>query len=413
MFPTSRVRRLVCCCAGALVCSAAACDENGEKTPGNDAVAGASSVEAGAAGELNTAAAGVAGAHATEGPVGGSSAQDDSSYAGNNSAVGECRSGQTRCHGQLGFQSCTPDGVWGATQSCGGYSVNGTSSYCALFEQGDGPPWAACVDPACWWWKQSGLDPTEEVGGICAGNSQVRVCRGGILGRPTACTGTCQRVGEIDGRELGYCASSCNEGDRECLGGSLYRECLAGEWSTVARVCADGALCQPLAQSERPDIKCGGACEAGTSRCSADGASLEVCEDGAWAAKPACMLGRCVQAAAQAQCQTECSPGEHACAFDGATSELVCGETGLWSEPSQCEAGASCRVGRAGALGCLACVGPQVEGGNAWGVGDSRCGEDGIERCAADVGFGAAEPCAAEQSCVELARGAASLAYCE
>ena len=376
------------------------------------ASAGASSGEAGAASELNAAGHGASGEATTGGAAAGSSTQDDSSYAGNNSTDGECRSGQTRCHGQLGFQSCTPDGVWGTTQSCGGYSVNGTSSYCALFDQGDGPPWAACVDPACWWWKQSGLDPAEEVGGVCVGNDQVRVCRGGILGRKAACVGTCKSVGEIDGRELGYCTSSCNEGDRECLGGSLYRECVAGEWSTVARACADGVSCQPLAQSPHPDIKCGGACEAGTSRCSADGSGVEVCEDEAWAAKPPCMLGRCVQAGAQAQCQTECVPGEHACAFDGASLELSCSEQGLWGEPSDCDAGASCRVGTAGALGCLDCVGSEIAGGNAWGVADSRCSEEGVATCGTDNTFGAAEPCAAGQSCVGLERGAASLAYC-
>ena len=408
MFPTSRLRSAVPWCALAVVAGVAACGENAARKPENAASSRASSGQAGAGSELNSGGAG----RAATGGLAGSSAQDDSSYAGNNSADGECRSGQTRCHGQLGFQSCTPDNVWGATQSCGGYSVNGTSSYCALFDQGDGPPWAACVDPACWWWKQSGLDPAEEVGGVCTGNNQVRVCRGGTLGRPTACAGTCQRVGELDGRELGYCSSSCNEGERECLGGSLYRECLAGGWSTEVRVCADGALCQPLALSSQPYIKCGGACEAGTSRCSADGSSVEVCEDEAWVAKPPCPLGRCVQAAAQAQCQTECVPGEHACAFDGADSELLCNEQGLWGESSDCEAGVSCRIGTAGALGCLACAGSEVAGGNAWGVADSRCADGGVETCGADNTFGPAEPCAAGQSCVGLERGAASLAYC-
>lgn len=384
MFPTSRIRSGTGWCTLLLVMGAVACSESAAKSPENTVPGGSA----------------------------GSSAEDDSSYAGNSSADGECRSGQTRCHGQLGFQSCTPDNVWGASQSCGGYSVNGTSSYCALFDPGDGPPWAACVDPACWWWKQSGLDDEQELGGVCIGNSQVRVCRGGILGRPRACAGSCQRVGEIDGRVLGFCSSSCTEGERECLGGALYRECLTGVWSTSSKACADGAVCQPLANSPHPDIKCGGSCEAGTSRCSADGSSVEVCEDGDWAAKPPCMLGRCVQAGAQAQCQTECIPGERACAFDGAESELACSEQGLWSEPTECEAGATCRIGSAGALGCLSCVGPDVAGGNAWGVADSRCAEAGVEACGVDSTFGSAEPCAESQTCVGLQRGAASLAYC-
>jgi len=409
MFPTSPLRPVIRGCAFALVISVAACGESANKQAENAAFAGASSDSAGAAGEPN--AGGITGAN--NGGEAGSSAQDDSSYAGNDSADAECRSGQTRCHGQLGFQSCTPDNVWGSSQSCGGYSANGTSSYCALFDQGDDRPYAACVDPACWWWKESGLDPDEELGGVCVGTSQVRVCHGGTLGRPEACAGSCQRLGELDGRVLGYCTAACAEGERECLGGALYRECVAGEWSSQAQVCAAGADCQPLAHSPHPDIKCGGGCEVGTSRCSQDGTGVEVCQDEAWRALPACLLGRCVQAAAQAQCQTECNPGEHACAFDGAESELACNELGLWGTLTACEAGATCRVGTAGALGCLSCVGAEVGGGNAWGVADSRCADGGVEACGADNGFGAAAPCGEAQSCVELRRGAASLAYCQ
>ncbi len=412
MFPTSRLRSGTRWCRLWLVV-VVACGENSQKSRETAAFGGRPSAADGAGGGLTEGATAGAGAAGNVGDAAGSSAQDDSSYAGNDSADGECRSGQTRCHGQLGFQSCTPDNVWGASQSCGGYSVNGTSSYCALFDQGDGPPWAACVDPACWWWKQSALDDEQELGGVCVGNSQVRVCKGGVLGRPQDCAGSCQRVGEIDGRVLGYCASSCSEGDRECLSGSLYRECVHGVWSTSAKVCDDGAVCQPLANGAHPDIKCGGACEAGTSRCSADASRVEVCEGGAWAPKPACLLGRCVRAAAQAQCQTECNPGEHACAFDGAESELACDQKGLWSQPIGCEAGATCRLGTRGALGCLSCVGPEVAGGNVWGVADSRCGESGVETCGADNTFGEAEPCADTQSCLGLSRGAASLAYCK
>ncbi len=409
MFPTSRLRSGTRWCTFSLVMGVAACGENAAKTPENGASGGNPSAEAGAAGERNGGSMAAGAGEAS----GGSSAQDDSSYAGNDSADGECRSGQTRCHGQLGFQSCTPDDVWGPSQSCGGYSSNGTSSYCALFDQGDGPPWAACVDPACWWWKQSGLDAAEEVAGVCVNAGQVRVCRGGILGRPEPCAGTCQKVGELDGRVLGYCTSSCAEGDRECLGGPLYRECVAGEWSTSALACDDGADCQPLSHGPHPDIRCGGACEAGTSRCSPDGASVEVCEGDAWVTKPACALGRCVRAAAQAQCQTECNPGEHACAFDGAPSELVCSELGLWSEPSDCAAGATCRVGSRGAVGCVACIGTELAGGNAWAVADSRCVDGGLEACGTDNAFGDAQPCPTGQGCVGLQRGAATLAYCQ
>jgi hypothetical protein len=409
MFPTSRLRALASCCAVVLVAVAFGCsktaDKGREKAANEAAASAGAGAQGGAFDDANAGAGGQAGASP--------SATDDSSDAGNDSADDECRSGQTRCHGQLGFQRCTPDNVWGPAQSCGGYSENGTSSYCAVFDAGDGTPYAACGDPACWWWHESGLDALQEHAGVCIGTEQLRRCVAGVLRQPEACAGTCQRVAELDGRVLGYCADVCQDGERECLGGSLYRECVAGRWTTEAQSCADGAECQPLAQNALPDIKCGGACEVGTSRCAEAGTAIESCsEQHEWLQQPPCMLGRCVQAAAQAQCQTECQPGEHACAFDGATAELVCSDVGLWNELASCQAGATCRIGTAGALGCVKCIGPGVLGGNVWGVADSHCDASGVAECG-DGDYGIATPCSAERACVELSRAAASLAYCK
>ncbi|HXK16557.1 MAG TPA: hypothetical protein VNG33_02040, partial [Polyangiaceae bacterium] len=203
------------------------------------------------------------------------------------------------------------------------------------------------------------------------------------------------------------------EGERECLGGALYRECVNGRWSSQAQTCADGEPCQPLASGPHSDIKCGGACEAGTSRCSLDGTSVEHCNDALeWEATAPCALGRCVASAAQAQCQTECKPGERACAFDGAPNERVCNDVGLWNEPTACEVGATCRIGSGGAQGCLTCVGPSVAGGNVWGVADSHCA-DGVAQCADSNDYSAGTPCPEGQSCAEVTRGAATLAYCK
>jgi len=223
----------------------------------------------------------------------------------------------------------------------------------------------------------------------------------------------CLRVGELDGRALGYCADVCQDGARECLGGSLYRECVAGRWVTEAQSCPNSAECLPLAESQYPDIKCGGPCDAGTARCTQDRSAIETCsQQHEWTPQPPCALGRCVRSAAQAQCQTECKPGEHACAFDGAAAELVCDDAGLWGELTACEAGATCRVGTSGALGCLKCVGPAVPGGNAWGVADSHCDDVGVAECA-DGDYGVGEVCGDGQACIELSRGAATLAYCQ
>jgi hypothetical protein len=415
MFLTSRSGWLAAVGASAVLASAYGCHEKAEKAPETSVIAGAGE----SAGETSSAAGAGNSGGASEGlgtggvddASAGSSGADDSSYAGSGLEGSSCRSGQTRCHGQLGFQRCNPDGKWGTSQSCGGYSANGTSSYCALVDDG-GKPWAECVDPACWWWLQSGSDLSGGLAGVCVGADKVRSCKSSFLTPPLACNGVCRRVGELDGRVLGFCDTGCADGERECLGGALYRECVAGRWSSQAQTCADGETCQPLSAGFHSDIKCGGACEAGTSRCSLDGTSIETCtEANEWEQAPPCMLGRCVESGAQAQCQTECQPGEHACAFDGAPSELTCSDLGLWSEPVACEANATCRVGTAGSLGCMKCVGPNTPGGNSWGVADSQCA-DGVAECG-DNGYAASKPCTAGQTCVELTRGAAKLAYCK
>jgi hypothetical protein len=342
------------------------------------------------------------------GEGGGSPPTDDSSYA-SESAVGECVPGQTRCHGQLGFQRCTPNGSWGSSQTCGGYSETGTSSYCAIVDEGGGP-WAACIDPACWWWMEHGADLSEGRVGVCTGASEIRRCGPSSLGSPQACAGSCRAVADLDGRALGVCEEACTSGERECLAGPLYRECTDGSWRVST--CPDDLECLPSGDGPHFDIRCGGACTPGTSRCGADGAAVESCSDaGVWEPITACAVGRCVASGPQAQCQAECRPGEHACAFDGVAEARVCGDDGRWAPPATCEEGSLCRIGTAGALGCLACVGPMQRGGNAWGVADSRCAEDGVETCEGDDSYAPAEACAGE--CVEIQRGASRLAYCK
>jgi hypothetical protein len=383
------------------------CDERAENSP--------DAGDLGTAGGADDGESGAGGDElAPSSSAGASGAPDSTGYGGSGTEGDTCLPGLTRCHGQLGFQRCTPEGVWGVTQTCGGYSENGTSSYCALVDSGE-EPWAACVDPACWWWIDSGLAGAEDQAGVCVGTSSLRPCHvDGILGRAIPCSGVCRTVGELDGRALGYCDPLCEDGERECLAGPLYRECQGGVWSSSARVCEGGEECQPLSLGIHSDIKCGGACELGSSRCSADGTSVESCtEQGEWEAMAPCLLGRCVRSGAQAQCQTECAPGQRACASDGAASEAVCGETGLWGEPTPCEVGSSCRVGTSGALGCVECVGSELSGGNAWGVADSYCEAAALVACGPDNAYQAAEPCAGGQSCVELSRGAARLAYCQ
>jgi hypothetical protein len=333
----------------------------------------------------------------------------DAGYGG---ADGPCMPGMPRCHGDFGYQMCEQDGTWSESHSCAGYSSNGTTSYCADIPTDDGGTWATCVDPACWYWLGRGALGGATPVGICEPDGTIQACSPGGTLAPVPCAGVCTPVTTLDGRAVGACAPECEDGARECLGGSFFRVCGAGRWSAATSIC-DGA-CNPVATGARPDIRCGGPCDPGTSRCRADSAAVEVCTPGGtWTLDRACLLGSCRPAGPQAECETECAPGDRQCAFDGAGAERVCGSDGLWMSEAACTAGTTCRMRGDVALGCVACVGAGPGGGNAFGENDSRCAADGgqVETCGADDQWHAA-PCPPPQTCTALTRGASTLAAC-
>lgn len=341
----------------------------------------------------------------------GEGGADGDGYAG--ADTGNCTPGVPRCHGDFGYQMCEQDGAWGESHSCAGYSLNGTSSYCVDVPTGDGEPWGTCVDPACWFWMTRGFDVGAAPVGSCTADGKLQRCStGGALSLET-CAGACTQVGSLDGRALGFCAATCDDGARECLGGGLYRECEAGRWNEVARACPDGQECSPLSKGALPDIRCGGGCELGTSRCRADRLAVETCNgDGEWQVERECLLGRCTTAGPQAECQAACSDGQRACAFDGAGSERVCDESGAWSAELPCSLGASCRLDGTLPLGCVACVGAAASGGNAFGVSDARCLDGALQLCGAGHRWSPAVACSEGGTCVGLERGASSAAAC-
>jgi hypothetical protein len=327
-------------------------------------------------------------------------------------ADGPCMPGLPRCVGDFGYEMCQQDGTWGAPESCAGYSMNGTTSYCAEIPVATGGTWGTCVDPACWYWlgrdALAGATPV----GICLPDGTINRCNAGGTLTLDACAGTCTQVATLDGRALGYCAPACADGARECLGGPFYRTCADGRWSDAAVACDAGA-CNPVTVGALPSTRCGGACETGTSRCSADLGAVESCAAGAWTVARTCLLGRCVPAGVQAECETACAPGEHQCAFDGAPTERLCDATGLWVPETACAAGATCRMSGDVALGCVACVGARTGGGNAYGAADSRCAADGgVESCGVDATWQASATCANGQVCAAISRGASTLAAC-
>ncbi|HVU52484.1 MAG TPA: hypothetical protein VHL80_17440 [Polyangia bacterium] len=328
---------------------------------------------------------------------------------GYGSADGPCQPGVPRCHGDFGYQMCEQDGTWSASHSCAGYSMNGTTSYCAEIPMEGGGTWATCVDPACWYWLGRGALGGAEAVGVCEPDGTMQACLPGGTLAPAACAGVCTPVTTLDGRAVGYCAPECEDGARECLGGPFYRVCAGGRWGADVSSC-EGA-CNPVAAGARPDIRCGGPCDPGTSRCRADDAAIEVCSAaGAWTLDRLCLLGRCRPAGPQAECETECAPGDHACAFDGAPSERVCDQQGLWMAETACPAGTSCRASGEVAIGCVACAGA----GNAFGAADGRCAAGaGVETCGADNQWHPGASCDLDGGvCTALTRGASSIATC-
>lgn len=329
-------------------------------------------------------------------------------------ADGPCTPGLPRCHGPFGYQVCEQDGTWGSSRSCAGYSDDGTSSYCATVTNRGEAPWATCVDPACWYWLSQGFVSEATAVGVCTPAGGFKRCNAGGVLQPATCAGGCVQVGTLDGRALGICSPPCEDGARECLGGGpLYRVCAGGRWQTAAQACAGGEACVALASGARPDIRCGGPCDPGTTRCVPNLTSIERCSaDGAWIADRSCALGRCGQQGPQAQCQADCLTGQFQCALDGASMARGCDDGHRWSPPAPCPVETTCRVAGGVALGCVACVGTQAFGGNAFGVTDSRCDGNSVVRCQSEGRWGSAEPCGAGATCVATQQGPSSTAAC-
>ena len=276
-----------------------------------------------------------------------------------------------------------------------------------------GQTWATCVDPACWYWIKNGFIPGSTPVGVCLPDGTLNRCSAGGTLSVTACQGVCTQVGMLDGRALGFCTPACEDGARECLGGPFYRTCAKGRWLEQPAVC--DTECIPVAKSStgsgKPDIRCEGPCDPGTSRC--QGSGIELCTDARiWKSDRTCALGLCRPAGPQAECQAECTVGQHQCAFDGAPSERSCQDNYLWSLDTPCPAGTTCRMSGNLALGCVTCVSARPGGGNAYGFADSRCVDQTVEECGPDNQWHAKKDCTNGAPCANLTQGPSSVAAC-
>jgi hypothetical protein len=269
--------------------------------------------------------------------------------------------------------------------------------------------------------------------GACDSSGELRPCGpDGRLGAAQACpAGICTAFGSLQGGvQPGACSAACKSGDERCvsLGATSYQACANGLWSAPVE-CGDagGGICFGFSgPTGRPSRVCG-VCAPGTHRCSGidgvDGgrtdAAVQTCDaSGQWGPSAVCMVGSCTTSAnGDAACLAQCVPGTTVCvglskpsgipSIAGTSATGTCTPEGFLPLWSDCPGTQACRKASSGAaIGCVACVGPDVVGGNEQAQVDARCttsdaGVAGVERCQSGNTYAGANDgaCPASTSC--------------
>jgi hypothetical protein len=348
----------------------------------------------------------------------------------------ECTQGAQRCASDAvsgindGIQTCGDDGKWGPVERCNEGAESQLS--CAMVNTPNASelPKAVCAEPICQWaWG----NPKIGAEGACEG-AKLRTCQeDGTLSAAKSCeTGVCQTLRNVvtaDGRMPGACSSEaqCKDGEQECIVAGetatpRYRTCENGSWSIALETCKNDSLCF-TGRNDKGERRalCGAQCSPGTRRCGQDGV-LQVCEEsGHFGAGTFCEIGVCKEIGENdAACVLECMPGTRACAGEsgvlapdgyhlGYSQERVCTDDGRLGEPTACPPDTLCRISGANvSLGCVACIGPDVPGGNEEGATDSRCEPDNpknLQECSADNTWDSARACSGSKMCVNPMSG--------
>jgi hypothetical protein len=336
----------------------------------------------------------------------------------------DCTPGASRCSGD-GVETCGADGAWANdVQSCTGDAV------CTTRIPSTGG--AVCADVACAELAAQ-AELSEAVSyredGVCEGGQILRCDDQGTLLDAVVCAaGECSVGGDPYSTlafNLGTCDSGrdCEPGSQRCVAeaNSAYQVCDAsGRWDPSYQVCATGACVEYLDASGLPIVRCGGECSPGQTSCNAESEAegIRTCrDDGTWSATVPCASGACQQPPGytEAVCIDECLPDETIClggakpASDGNAQgtmyAAVCdnGRIPGLAEATQCPDTLTCRTSAIGlTLGCVECVGPNVDGGNEIGLIDTRCSADaaGIETCGSDNDWGSPTGCLTTETCV-------------
>jgi|GEM_PF-4042791 len=370
------------------------------------------------------------------GECAGASSCDPALAMTSNPCSQQCTKGAQRCASDElsgvndGIQTCGDDGKWGALKTCNAGAEG--QLQCAMVNNPNASvlPKAVCAEPICQWaWTNPKVGAT----GACEG-AELRTCQNdGKLSDAESCeTGVCRTLRSVvtaDGRMPGACnaETQCKDGEEECIdAGDLatprYRSCENGSWSIELKTCKNDSLCftGKNDKAERRAL-CGAQCSPGTRRCGEDG-MLELCdESGHFGAGTFCELGVCKAIGNQdAACVLECMPGTRVCSGNsgimapdgyhlGYSQERVCTEDGRLGESTACPTDTVCRISGANvSLGCVACIGPSIPGGNEDGATDSRCEPNvakNLQECSAQNTWSAARACSGSKMCVNPTSG--------
>jgi hypothetical protein len=340
-----------------------------------------------------------------------------------------------------GWRQCAPDGTWGAIQSCNP-NPGDLARVCANkpYQEAGTVNQVVCAQPVCAdVWNNlaavSSIQGEPLLQGVCDGH-RIRPCDddGNVAPAAQDCpTGICQIDGTVqaDGLRRGACRdvldpNLCQDGEEICVMDGVnptpyYRTCESGVFSSALGRCPGDDSCFTAIASDGMRSKfCGGECAPGWTRCG--GSGIQTCNaSGTWGDSVACSVGYCQMVGSnEAKCVLDCLPDQLGCSGDsvrasdgihtGTDTSMRCGADGRW--PSFGEAGVTtcnvaggqaCRVSSRGeGLGCVQCIGPEVLGGNAQGVIDTRCDPSStanVQECVAGNTWGPSSTCGSGTTC--------------
>ncbi len=322
----------------------------------------------------------------------------------------DCAPGDRRCSDDdTAIESCGEDGKW-SSKSCN--ELGSGILACVVVPTNNK---VVCGDADC-----GALEydlETYQTRGRCSAE-KIRKCGDdGKLQLAVTCDeGMC--LPESDGFGICKDPNRCDqaEGWRECATeGGAYRTCQSHHWEFT--LCASGEACTDNAQGH---AACGDACAPGARRCS--GPDYQLCSDkGVWGPNVACTSGECNPTTTL--CEVVCQPGDIRCVGDvslasdgttlGSSAMQTCQSNGRWGTSQACVASAGqaqhCRRSGNGVhIGCVACIGESVPGGNEENSVDSRCSVDssGRQTClSSNTWPTTVEACAASEQCVKTRDG--------